>query len=187
MKRYTFLTLCVAVISMLWSDVLANDTLHVDVVLRPPATTFRMGDTPVFKGMVSNTGVKTLEGLTVYLSLICLDSGNEHPVDLEDWSAQKAMRIAKLKPGEINKQEWGMRLIAPGQYAVALTVVGKKAAKPVISDLVKFKIRPKPLISSARILPVSFGVPFLFLVSILFVRFFRSHRKSADGIDSEET
>jgi hypothetical protein len=173
MKKHTTLILCIAVISMLWSNVLASDTLQVDVVLQPPATRFRMGDTPVFKGIITNTGAEPLEGLTVYLSLICLDSGNEHPVDLEDWSAQKAVRVAKLAPGKKNEQEWGMRLIAPGQYAVALTVVGKKAAKPVISDLVKFEIKTKPLISSARILPIAFGEPLLLLIIIFIVRFAR--------------
>lgn len=184
MKKYMTLILCVAAIFICWSDVCANDTLQVNVGLKPPATKFKMGDIPVFKGIVTNTGTKPLEGLTVYLSLISLQSGNEHPVDLEDWSAQKAVRIAKLDPGTKSEQDWGMRLIAPGPFAVALTVVGKNAAQPIISDLVKFDINTKPLISSARILPIAIGEPFLLLLLILIFKFSRmlqfKHRANYD-------
>ena len=137
-----------------------------------------MGDTPVFKGAVKNTGTETLDGLVVYLSLVSLEKGNEHPVDLEDWSAQKAVRIERLLPGEINRQQWPMRLISAGNFAVAQTVVSAGTTKPVISNLVEFNIQPKQLISSTRILPVVIGEPILILIFVLAVNVSRKlHRR----------
>ncbi|OHB42559.1 MAG: hypothetical protein A2Y13_04560 [Planctomycetes bacterium GWC2_45_44] len=147
----------------------ASSTPQVQAVLHPPQTTLKMGDTPTFRGDVKNTGQETLEGLVVYLSLVSLEKGNEHPVDLEDWSAQKAVRIAKLLPGETNQQQWSMRLISAGKFALALTVVEAGTAKPVISDLLEFNVLPQKLISSTRILSVAIGEPLLIIVLILAV------------------
>jgi len=148
----------------------ANSTpAHIQVILYPLKTTLKMGDVPAFEGEVTNTGKETLEGLVVYLSLVSLEKGNEHPVDLEDWSAQKAVLIERLLPGEVNRQQWPMRLISSGRFALALTVVEAGTTKPVISDLVEFNVLPKKLISSSRILPVAIGEPLLILILILAV------------------
>lgn len=148
----------------------ANSTPpHVQVTLYPPQTTLKMGDVPAFEGEVKNTSEETLKGLVVYLSLVSLEKGNEHPVDLEDWSAQGAVRIERLLPGEVNRQQWPMRLISSGRFALALTVVEAGTTKPVISDLVEFNVLPKKLISSSRILPVAIGEPLLILILILAV------------------
>jgi len=151
---------------------------HVQVTIYPPQATLKMGDVPAFEGEVKNTSEETLEGLVVYLSLVSLEKGNEHPVDLEDWSAQGAVRIERLLPGEVNRQQWPMRLISAGKFALALTVVEAGTTKPVISDLLEFNILPKKLISSLRILPVAIGEPLLIFVLILAAsQWKRLHRK----------
>ncbi|NOY68066.1 MAG: hypothetical protein GXP53_01030 [Deltaproteobacteria bacterium] len=139
-----------------------NGSVHVN--LQRPAGTLTMGDTPVFSGTVTNMGTKTSQGLVVYLSLVSLKTGKEHPVDLEDWSAQKAVRINRLAPGETNRQEWSMRLIQAGRFGIALTVVDPLENRPIISDLVHFDVQQKATVSSARILPVAAGEPLLLIV-----------------------
>jgi hypothetical protein len=89
----------------------ASESYGIKVFLLKPEGKFKMGDTPSFIGIVKNTGKNTAKGLIVYLSLVSLKGGNEHPVDLEDWSANRAVRIDKLMPGKSNKQRWEMRLI----------------------------------------------------------------------------
>jgi hypothetical protein len=133
------------------------------ISLQPPTGALKMGDTPNFLGAVTNLGAQPAQGLIVYLSLVSLTPGQEHPVDLEDWSAQKAVRIDRLNPGATDYRRWGMRLIAAGKYGVALTVVDPRESRPLVSDLVTFKVRPKPTLIAGRVLPVAIGVPLLVL------------------------
>lgn len=75
------------------------------VSLKAPAGPLQMGDVPVFTGKVTNQGTKTLNSLVIYLSLVSLMPGREHPVDLEDWSAQKAIRLNHLPPVQTAVQQ----------------------------------------------------------------------------------
>jgi hypothetical protein len=129
------------------------------ISLEHPPGSLKMGDTPNFLGAVTNLGSQPAQGLVVYLSLVSLTPGQEHPVDLEDWSAQKAVRIDRLNPGATDYRQWGMRLIAAGKYGVALTVVDPRESRPIVSDLVTFEVRPKPTLIAGRVLPVAVGVP----------------------------
>jgi hypothetical protein len=141
----------------------ADGTSFIQVSIKAPTGELKMGDRPVFKGAVKNTGRHNLKGLVVYLSLVSLKPGHEHPVDLEDWSAQKAVRIDQLVPGATYRQGWPMRLIRAGRFGVALTVVDSLEKRPVVSDLIPFDIQTRPTVASSRILPVAVGEPFLLL------------------------
>jgi hypothetical protein len=152
---------------------MATEPKSVEINLERPTGTMKMGDTPAFIGTVKNIGRQPLKGLVVYLSLVSLKSGDEHPVDLEDWSAQKAVRINQLLPGEINTQKWGMRLIQSGRYGIALTVVDPQKKRPIVSDLMSFEISPKPTLSSSRILPIAIGEPLLILILLGTIRVVR--------------
>lgn len=149
----------------------------VSVCLKSPGGRLRMGDVPVFIGKVTNTGNQPVSGLVVYLSLVSLASGREHPVDLEDWSARKAIHIDHLGPGESSRQEWSMRLIESGPFGAALTVVDPARNQPQISPLAFFDINPKPTVVSSRILPVALGEPIL-LLGISGVMYRRRRRHS---------
>jgi hypothetical protein len=162
-KSHVFcLTLTIFVIIM--GNCYANATPFIQVAIKAPTGALKMGDRPVFKGVVKNSGHRDLQGLVVYLSLVSLKPGHEHPVDLEDWSAQKAIRIDKMMPGETHKQDWPMRLIQSGRFGVALTVVDSLENRPIVSELVPFDIQTKPTVASNRILPVAIGEPLLLLI-----------------------
>jgi len=60
----------------------------------------RMGDQLTYHATIRNDGSDTASGIVVWLSLLRADPGLEAPVDLEDWSAQKAVKLAALAPGE---------------------------------------------------------------------------------------
>lgn len=141
----------------------AADANQVQVTLEPPMRTMKMGETPAFSGTVTNIGKTPLEGLVVYLSLVSLKPGEEQPVDLEDWSAEKALRVDRLLPGETKTHAWSIRLIQAGKFGVALTAVDPTEQKPVVSPLVHFDIQSKRLLASKRILPVAIGEPLLLL------------------------
>jgi hypothetical protein len=160
------------------------------ISLQHPAGPLKMGDTPNFLGAVTNLGSQPAQGLVVYLSLVSLTPGQEHPVDLEDWSAQKAVRIDRLNPGATDYRQWGMRLIAAGKYGVALTVVDPQESRPIVSDLVTFEVRPKPTLIAGRVLPVAIGVP-LFILGLwgglLVYRSRRRHTPKPGWVSADET
>jgi hypothetical protein len=135
----------------------------IQVAIDPPPGALTMGDKAVFQGTVYNAGHQHLQGLVVYLSLVSLEPGHEHPMDLEDWSAQKAIRIKRLAPGETGARNWSMRLIRSGRYGVTLTVVDPRESRPMVSNLIRFAVLPKPAIASGRIVPVAIGEPLIVL------------------------
>jgi hypothetical protein len=178
MKRSYVLYLTFLILLIIAGNSYADGTPFIQVSLQAPNGALKMGDRPLFKGVVKNTGGHSLKGLVVYLSLVSLKPGHEHPVDLEDWSAQKAVRIDQLAPGETHRQGWPMRLIQAGRFGVALTVVDPLENRPVVSDLVPFVIHTKPTIAPSRILPVALGEPLLLLISLGLFHWIRirSHR-----------
>ena len=161
---YRSLLLLLALPLFLVGSTSAAENSQLRVTLESPAGTMRMGDTPSFSGSVTNIGKTPLEGLVVYLSLVSLQPGKEEPVDLEDWSAEKAIRIGRLSPTETSAHQWKIRLIQAGTYGVALTVIDPIEQQPVVSRVVRFDIQPKPMLASKRILPVAIGEPLLLLL-----------------------
>ncbi len=127
---------------------------------------------------------KSFEGQPV-LNGVSLAPGDEHPVDLEDWSAQKAVRIDRLNPGATDFRNWSMRLIGAGKYGVALTVVDPRKPRPIVSDLVPFVIQPKTTLVAGRVLPVAIGEPLFIILlwgGIVFYNFRYYHRKKPEGL-----
>ena len=136
----------------------------LSVTLVAPSNSMVMGESPVFVGRVVNRGEAPIKGLIVYPSLVSLKPGKEQPVDLEDWSARPAVRIDILSPGELNTQQWPLRLIESGKFAMALTVIDPTEAQPTMGVLVPFEVQPKRLLAGKRVLPVAIGVPSLLLL-----------------------
>jgi hypothetical protein len=165
MKKYFIQSLIIilAMVLIFPLSCFATENASVHVEIERPAGTFNMGDQPIFKGLVTNNGNQICQGLLVYVSLVSLSAGEEYPVDLEDWSAQKAVVINRLEPGETKRQEWTMRLIQSGRFGIILTVVAPDEKRPIVSDLIQFDVLPKMTISSARIIPVAAGEPLLLI------------------------
>lgn len=151
----------------------------VSIALQKPAGSLKMGDKPVFDSIVVNQSGQSLDGIVLYLSLVNLDKGKEHPVDLEDWSAQKAVHIDRLKPGASYTGKWPMRLIQSGHYGLFVTAVLPGSDSPVTSPIVHFDISPKKTVVPARIWPVALGMPALILI---FMGFLWIRRRKADGL-----
>ncbi len=139
----------------------------------PPAPT--MGDHLRFWSTITNTSAWPLEGLVAWISLVEIDRGNEQPVDLEDWSAHKAIAGAALGPGQSLRTDWPMRLIKGGDYRVVISVTDRKSRNIFTSPTIEFHVRQKPMLHSGRILPVAAGVPVLMIGLIVFQKT-RRHR-----------
>ena len=129
-----------------------------------------MGDHLRFWSTITNTGSAPIEGLVAWISLVEIDQGNEQPVDLEDWSAHKAVTGASLKPGESLRTDWPMRLIKGGDYRVVVSITDRGGRQVYTSPTVQFHVRRKPVLQAGRVLPVAAGAPLLFIGLIIFNR-----------------
>lgn len=132
----------------------------------------QMGDRLSFHSTIRNDGSTPVDGLIAWLSLVQIDKGKEQPVDLEDWSAHKAVTVPTLAPGQSIPTDWPMRLIQAGAYRVVISAVSRDGRSLTASPFADFTVREKPVVESNRVLPVAFGLPAL-LALILFWRWRR--------------
>lgn len=130
----------------------------------------QMGDRLSFHTVIRNEGKAPVDGLIAWISLVRIDKGQEQPVDLEDWSAHKAVTASSLSPGQAIETDWPMRLIQAGSYRVVVSVVSRHASGLTASPFADFKVRPKPVVESQRVLPVAFGLPLVVGIAMVWRR-----------------
>lgn len=152
----------------------ASDSLSISLTPEQanPASP-QMGDWLKFHSVIMNSGNQTAHGVVAWISLVQVDPGHEQPVDLEDWSAHKAVTQSILEPGQQVNVEWPMRLIQAGAYRVVISAVDQETGHVMTSPFVDFQVRRKPVVESGRILPVAFGVPMLVLGMMAWRRYSR--------------
>jgi hypothetical protein len=131
-----------------------------------------MGDKMHFHSVITNTGSVSIEGLVGWISLVEIDPGQEQPMDLEDWSAHKAVTGSTLAAGAQLETVWPMRLIQHGDYRVVINVTDRNQNRVFTSPAVQFRVTRKPVVESRRILPVAFGLPLL-IASLIGYRVWR--------------
>jgi hypothetical protein len=136
---------------------------------RNPASP-QMGDNLAFHTVIRNTGAQAIDGVIAWISLVQTDKGKEQPVDLEDWSAHKAVTAASLAPGHTVATDWPMRLIQAGYYRVVVSALSRDGAGLATSPFADFTVRQKPVVKSQRVLPVAVGVPMLLAGAVLLRR-----------------
>lgn len=127
----------------------------------------QMGDNISFHSVIRNDGTAPVDGLIAWISLVQIDKGQEQPVDLEDWSAHKAIAEATLAPGQTIETDWPVRLIQAGSYRVIVSAVSRDGTDLTASPFADFTVRQKPVVESQRVLPVAFAIPFLIGVAML--------------------
>lgn len=138
----------------------ANLAVDLDPARGNPASP-QMGDNLSFHSVIRNNAATPVDGLIAWISLVQIDKGKEQPVDLEDWSAHKAVTAASLDPGQSLETDWPMRLIQSGKYRVVVSAVSRNGAELTASPFADFTVRQKPVVESRRVLPVAVGLPLL--------------------------
>lgn len=121
----------------------------------------RMGDTLRFHTLIRNTEADPVTGVIAWLSLVQTDPGLEQPVDLEDWSAHKAIALDVLMAGAVVETEWPIRLIQAGHYRVVVSASAGGEPRLAASPFRGFIVEEKPVVESGRVLPVAVGIPLL--------------------------
>jgi hypothetical protein len=142
-----------------------TEQLKVELMPSPsnPATP-HTGDALAFRAVIRNDGRAPISGVIAWISLLEVDPGKEQPVDLEDWSAQKAATLPGIAPGQTVETEWHLRLIQSGSYRISVvaTATGdavNRNSSPVASPFAAFTVASKPVVETGRVLPIASGVP----------------------------
>ena len=165
-----FLSLFILSVGNAW----AADSLKISLAAdQANPVSPQMGDWLKFHSVIENTGAQAADGVVAWISLVQVDPGHEQPVDLEDWSAHKAVTQTILPPGQKVNVEWPMRLIQSGAYRVVISAVDRETGYVMTSPFVDFQVRRKPVVESGRILPVALGVPLLVLGMMAWRRYRR--------------
>lgn len=138
----------------------------------------QMGDRLSFHSTIRNDSSVPVNGIIGWISLVRVDKGQEQPVDLEDWSAHKAITLNEIKPGGTVETDWPMRLIQAGQYRVVISTASRTGAALATSPFADFSVREKPVVESARVLPVAFGIPLLIALAMIWSGRFSILRRS---------
>lgn len=154
---------------------------NIDLQLQPDSTNPArptMGDWMRFNSVVRNAGKQPVDGLVAWISLVEVTPGKEQPMDLEDWSAHKAVTGTTLAPGGSLHTRWPMRLIQSGDYRVVISATDRNNKTVFTSPTIQFHIAQKPVVESSRILPVALGIPLSIGGLLGFTRFRSRHAKA---------
>jgi hypothetical protein len=160
-------------LAALFASITARAQTPLNLELRPDEQNTSMptmGDHLRFWSTITNTGGEPIKGLVAWISLVEIDPGNEQPMDLEDWSAHKAISGVSLLPGQSLRTDWPMRLIKGGDYRVVVTVTDRGGRQVYTSPTVQFHVRQKPVLQAGRVLPVAAGIPVLIIWLMLFIK-----------------
>jgi hypothetical protein len=130
----------------------------------------QMGDQLKFESVITNSGTTPIHGLVAWVSLVQIDPGQEQPVDLEDWSAHKAEVAKVIEPGKSVQAIWPFRLIKSGTYRVVVSAASREDPLLVSSEMLTFTVAQKPVVESARVIPVAAGIPLLLILALLYRR-----------------
>jgi hypothetical protein len=165
--------------SVLWLGLGVAHAADISVELGPDPTnpvTPTMGNWMRFRSVIHNSGNAAVPGLVAWISLVDVTPGSEQPMDLEDWSAHKAVTGATLASGATLATEWPMRLIQSGDYRVVISATARNEQSVYTSPTLQFHVARKPVVESARILPVALGLP-LFIGGVMAYRGWRRRRR----------
>jgi len=141
--------------------------------INPPFIQANMGDKITYLGTITNNSDKAVDNIIVYISLANVTSGKEAPLDLEDWSANKAIKVDTIPPHGTYQGQWPMRLIDSGSYVAYITVVDKNDNTPISSTMSHLEIKRILRLNPNNVLPVAIGEPVLLGMVFMFVAFRR--------------
>ena len=148
----------------------------ITVAIHPSTLQADMGDKITYAGIITNESDKPASNLIAYISLANVTPGKEAPMDLEDWSANRAIKIDNIPPHGTYEEKWPMRLIDSGSYVAYITVVDKASNIPISSTMSHLEVRRIIRLNPKNILPVAIGEPLLIGIAFLFIAFKRRKR-----------
>jgi len=110
---------------------------------------------------ITNTSDKPVKDVVAYVTLVETTSGQQSPVDLEDWSVHRAVTVGSLAPGENKNASWDLRLIKGGEYVVYAAAIAQGSPQAAVGPEVPLSVTSQKNLNPGGVLPVALGVPIL--------------------------
>ena len=154
----------------------ASAASRIAVSINPPFIQANMGDKITYVGTITNNSDRAVNNIIAYISLVNVTPGKEAPLDLEDWSANKAIKVDTIPPRGTYEGQWPMRLIDSGSYVAYITVVDKNDNTPLSSDMSHLEIKRILRLNPNNVLPVAIGEP-VFIGMVFMVIAFRRRKR----------
>ena len=169
------------VLSLIFQAIMADYTSAsaadgITVFISPPSVQANIGDKITYTGTITNNSDMAIDNIIAYISLANVTLGKEAPIDLEDWSANKAIKIDTIPPHGTYEGQWPMRLIDSGSYVAYITVVDKYDNMPVISPMSHLAVKKVIRLNPNNVLPVAIGEPVALGMIYMLVAFRRKKR-----------
>jgi hypothetical protein len=175
MKRLPLLLLTI-ILAILVNYVPVFGENHISLSIDPPSIQANMGDKITYLGTIINNSDKAVNNIIAYISLANVTQGKESPMDLEDWSANKAIKIDTIPSHGTYEGKWPMRLIDSGSYVAYITVVDKNDNIPISSMMSHLEIKRVLRLNPNNVLPVAFEEPILIGSVFMFIAFKRRNK-----------
>jgi hypothetical protein len=168
-------------LSMIFLAITANYTStsaagRITASIDPPFIQANMGDKITYVGKITNNSDRAIDNIIAYISLANITPGKEAPLDLEDWSANKAIKVDTIPSHGTYEGKWPMRLIDSGSYVAYITVVDKNDNTPISSALSHLEIKRVLRLNPNNVLPVAIGEPVVLGMVFMLVAFRRRKR-----------
>jgi hypothetical protein len=171
----------ILVLFLIFLAIIANYTSasaasRITAAIDPPSIQANMGDKITYIGTIANHSDRAVNNVIAYISLANVTQGKESPMDLEDWSANKAIKIDTIPPHGIYEGQWPIRLIDSGSYVAYITVVDKNDNIPISSPMSRLKVKRVLRLNPNNLLPVAIGEPVALAMVFMLVAFKRRKR-----------
>lgn len=108
---------------------------------------------------VTNTSSTPVQDVVAYVSLVDVTRGQQAPVDLEDWSAHRAVTIPTLAAGQSKDVSWSLRLVKGGDYVVYANAIAGGSTRASVGQEVPLSVTAQKNLNPGGVLPVAIGVP----------------------------
>jgi hypothetical protein len=172
--------LCAAIMLAGWSRVpalaeppLPSPDLEL-TILSARALSGTAGDFVTVQGSVANTGTQSIESIATYLSLV--DTEQNLPVDLEDWSAERGLFVGTIAPGQVFPLIWKIHLVKAGTYNLVIIANRADRDRPEVSTQTTLLVKPKRNLNPGQVLPVALGMPLLLGFALALLAYLRRRR-----------
>jgi hypothetical protein len=110
---------------------------------------------------ITNTSGKPVRDAVAYISLVDVTKGQQAPVDLEDWSAHRAVTVSSLGAGRSRDVGWNIRLVKGGNYVVYANAIDRGSTRASVGREVRMFVATKRNLNPGGVVPVALGVPVL--------------------------
>lgn len=108
---------------------------------------------------VTNTSNAPVKEVVAYVSLVDVTRGQQAPVDLEDWSAHRAVTIPTLDAGQSKDVSWSLRLVKGGDVVAYANAIAGGSTRASVGQEVPLSVTAQKNLNPGGVLPVAIGVP----------------------------